>query len=192
MMDDLYRRFNTLLEKMDNKDFQQNKGLGNEVGYYVFDYPENYELEVRNWVANIHRKNNPGITNYNLKVFNLFDMLIALLNEEEILEDTYDIEEDEGITGVIEAIGDLVEITEVNNYFVSTIKKQIKPGDVIFITGIGEIFPLVRSHKVLNTMNLSLDSVPIVMFFPGKYDGLSLNIFHEVLDDNYYRAFRIV
>lgn len=191
-MEDLYRRFNALLEKMDNKDFQQNKGLGNEVGYYVFDYPERYELEVRNWVANIQRKNNPGVTNYNLKVFNLLDMLIDLLNKEDILEDTYDIEEEEGITGVIEAIGDLVEITEVNNYFVSTIKNQINPGDVIFITGIGEIFPLVRSHKVLNTMNLSLDSVPIVMFFPGKYDGLSLNIFHEVLDDNYYRAFRIV
>lgn len=191
-MDDLYRRFDTLLEKMDNKDFQQNKGLGNEVGYYVFDYPEKYELDVRNWIANISRKNNPKLTNYNLKVFNLLDMLIELLNEEDILEDTYDIEEDEGIAGVVEAIGDLVEITEVNNYFVSTIKKQIKTGDVIFITGVGEIFPLIRSHKVLNTMNLSLDSVPIVMFFPGKYDGVSLNIFHEVLDDNYYRAFRIV
>lgn len=191
-MDDLYRRFDTLLEKMDNKDFQQNKGLGNEVGYYVFDYPEKYELDVRNWIANISRKNNPKLTNYNLKVFNLLDMLIELLNEEDILEDTYDIEEDEGIAGVVEAIGDLVEITEVNNYFVSTIKKQIKTGDVIFITGVGEIFPLIRSHKVLNTMNLSLDSVPIIMFFPGKYDGVSLNIFHEVLDDNYYRAFRIV
>lgn len=191
-MDKLYTRFDTLLEKMASKDFQRNKGLGNEVGYYVFDYPEEYELEVREWVKNIDKRNNPKVTNYNLKVFNLLDMLIDLLNKEDILEDTYDIEEDEGITGVTEAIGDLVEITEVNNYFVSTIKEQIKPGDIIFITGVGEIFPLVRSHKVLNTMNLSLDSVPIVMFFPGKYDGHSLNIFHEVLDDNYYRAFRIV
>lgn len=191
-MDDLYRRLNALLEKMDSQDFQQNKGLGNEVGYYVFDYSEKHELEVRKWIANITRKNNPEVTNYHLKVFNLLDMLIDLMNEEDILEDTYYIEEDEGIAGVIEAIGDLVEITEVDNYFVSTIKQQVTPGDVIFITGVGEVFPLIRSHKVLNTMNLSLDSVPIVMFFPGKYDGISLNIFNEVLDDNYYRAFRIV
>lgn len=191
-MDNLYRRFDTLLEKMNDKDFQQNKGLGNEVGYYVFDYSEKYELEVRNWIANIAKKNNPKLTNYNLKIFNLLDMLMELLNDEGILEDTYDIEEDEGIPGIVDAISDLVEITEVNNFFVSSIKKQILPGDVVFVTGVGEIFPLVRSHKVLNTMNLSLDSVPIVMFFPGKYDGLALNIFHEVLDDNYYRAFRIV
>ncbi|MCB5955578.1 DUF1788 domain-containing protein [Enterococcus sp. CWB-B31] len=194
MENELYRRLDTLLEKMSTKDFQENKGLGNEVGYYVFDYPEQEELKVRDWIETQQRKNNSVILGYTLKVFNLFDILLDLLKEEDILEDTYDIEEEQGIDGIIGAITDLVEITETNNnnYFVSLIRNETVQGDVVFITGVGEIFPLIRSHKVLNTMNLSLDTVPIVMFFPGKYDGATLKIFDKEVDDNYYRAFRIV
>ena len=33
--------------------FRQNKGLGNEVGYYIFDYPAEQELAIREYVEYI-------------------------------------------------------------------------------------------------------------------------------------------
>ncbi|MDK7250067.1 hypothetical protein [Lactobacillus paragasseri] len=47
MMEDINLRFEHLKEKMIDPKFQKNKGLSNEVGYWIFDYPANQELEVR-------------------------------------------------------------------------------------------------------------------------------------------------
>jgi hypothetical protein len=62
----------------------------------------------------------------------------------------------------------------------------------VFITGVGKCYPFVRSHNVLNNLHQVLDSVPVVMFFPGKYSGQDLRLFGTIKDDNYYRAFKLV
>ncbi|GBA81059.1 hypothetical protein VA943_05665 [Lactobacillus paragasseri] len=53
MMEDINLRFEHLKEKMIDPKFQKNKGLSNEVGYWIFDYPANQELEVRKKIAKI-------------------------------------------------------------------------------------------------------------------------------------------
>jgi hypothetical protein len=68
--------------------------------------------------------------------------------------------------------------------------------DVMFITGVGEVFPYIRSHTVLNNLQSAAKDKPTIMFFPGDYSqsdekGSSLNLFGNLLDDNYYRAFNI-
>ena len=68
--------------------------------------------------------------------------------------------------------------------------------DVMFITGVGEVFPYIRSHTVLNNLQSTAKNKPTVMFFPGEYsqsleEGSSLNLFGKLIDDNYYRAFNI-
>jgi len=64
--------------------------------------------------------------------------------------------------------------------------------NVVFITGVGKVYPFVRSHTILNNLQEVLDKIPVILFFPGKYDGLSLQLFGRFKDDNYYRAFRLV
>jgi hypothetical protein len=68
--------------------------------------------------------------------------------------------------------------------------------EVMFITGVGEVFPYIRSHTVLNNLQSTAKYRPTVMFFPGEYThsaetGASLNLFGRLHDDNYYRAFNI-
>jgi hypothetical protein len=68
--------------------------------------------------------------------------------------------------------------------------------EVMFITGVGEVFPYIRSHTVLNNLQSTAKEKPTIMFFPGEYNqsaekGSSLNLFGKLLDDNYYRAFNI-
>ena len=65
-------------------------------------------------------------------------------------------------------------------------------GDVIVLTGIGRVFPYMRSHNILNNLQHVFDDIPLVLLYPGEYDGQSLVLFERFTDDNYYRAFNIV
>jgi len=67
---------------------------------------------------------------------------------------------------------------------------------VIFLSGVGEVFPYIRSHNVLNNLQSTAKDKPTVMFFPGAYthsleSGASLDLFGRLHDDKYYRAFNI-
>ena len=62
----------------------------------------------------------------------------------------------------------------------------------MLLTEVGAAYPLLRSHSMLNNLHERLDRVPVVMFFPGTYDGQQLRLFGLFKDDNYYRAFRLL
>jgi hypothetical protein len=79
-------------------------------------------------------------------------------------------------------------ITNKGNLIVDHIINSTPSDSVIFITGVGKCYPFLRSHNVLNTLHQVLDTVPVVMFFPGEYSGQDLQLFGTIKDDNYYRA----
>ena len=69
--------------------------------------------------------------------------------------------------------------------------------DIVFLTGIGEVFPYIRSHNVLNNLQSVVVGRPMLMFFPGRYEqsntlGSSLVLFGRLKDDQYYRAKNIL
>ena len=65
-------------------------------------------------------------------------------------------------------------------------------GDVLFLTGVGKVYPFMRSHKMLDSMQQAFSDVPIVMFYPGEFNGQSLILFDKFHDGNYYRAFNLL
>ena len=71
-------------------------------------------------------------------------------------------------------------------------KEHTPENAVVFLTGIGKCYPILRSHKVLNNLHQAFVRCPVVMFFPGTYNEQELILFNEIKDDNYYRAFRLV
>ena len=79
-----------------------------------------------------------------------------------------------------------------DSYIVQYIRDHTPENAVVFLTGIGKCYPILRSHKVLNNLHQAFVRVPVVMFFPGTYDEQELVLFNEIKDDNYYRAFRLV
>ena len=198
MTENIKVRIEHLKEKMDDSKFQHNEGLSNEVGYYVFDYPADQELYMRKQIDKIQES--PLAARVNLKVFDIYDIMMHLLKEQEkytgsdpipILED---IEKDQGFDVLIEQINNILEMSENNNLIVGYIKERIPEGDgqyIVFLTGLGKVYPIIRAHKILNTMHQVLDNNPVVMFYPGNYDEMSLRAFGEIKDQNYYRAFRI-
>ncbi|MBS3198946.1 DUF1788 domain-containing protein [Turicibacter bilis] len=193
-MYDLESSLNRLEEKIKQPNFRQNKGLGNEVGYYVFDYPAEQELFVRERIKYLKDKYGNSNLDFKIIVFDLYDIIIDLLLKEGFLNLCDELEKNKGLSEIIIAINEMLRMEEdnQNNEILAHIKNNIEDNSIVFLTGVGKCFPFLRSHKVLNNLHQYIDNVPVVMFFPGEYDGQSLVLFSEIKDDNYYRAFKIV
>lgn len=191
-MGTLEERLNKVEEMIARPSFRENKGLGNEVGYYIFDYPPKDELAIRSRVEYIRKKYGDSSDGFQVVVFDLYDIMIEILKEKGYLEKCFELERNKGLDRVIRAVGNTLRITDADSLIVKYIQERTPDNSVVFIIGIGKCYPLLRSHTVLNNLHQVIDKVPVVMFYPGKYDGQELILFGEVKDDNYYRAFKLV
>lgn len=190
-MTELEERFKIAEEEMKKPSFLNNKGLGNETGYYIFDYPAEQEMFVRERVDFIANKYNRSESERHIAVFDLYDIIIKLLEEKGYLEKNFDFEKSKGLHRVSKAIGNTLRLTSADNLVIKYINDNAQKNSIIFITGIGKSYPIVRAHSILNNLHPVSDDIPIVMFYPGKFTGQELILFNEIKDDNYYRAFRL-
>lgn len=188
----LEERFDAAEAMIRKPSFRQNKGLGNEVGYYIFDYPAEQELFVRKRIEYIRKKNEQSGDEYQIMVFDLYDIIIEILQQKGYLEKCYDFEKKKGFDRITKSVGNMLRITSADSLIVKYIKDRTPDKAIVFLVGIGKCYPILRSHTVLNNLHQVIDNVPVVMFYPGKYDGQELILFSEIKDDNYYRAFKLV
>ena len=128
-----------------------------------------------------------------LWLLRLTTLVIKLLKERGYLQKCFNFEKEKGVDFTFEAIIKVLRLTSSkSNLIVNYIVENTPDNSVVFITGVGKCFPLVRSHNVLNNLHQVLDKVPVVMFFPGVYSGQDLQLFGTIKDDNYYRAFKLI
>jgi len=193
-MIELENRLNKLEDKIKQPNFSKNKGLGNEVGYYVFDYPAEYELTVRERINYLNSKYGSGNQEFQIVVFDLYDIIIDNLIKEGFLDLCMEFERSKGFGEITKAVNEMLRMEEDNhsNEILAHIKNNTPSNSIVFLKGVGKCFPMLRSHKILNNLHQYIDNVPVIMFFPGRYDGQSLMLFSELKDDNYYRAFKLV
>ena len=179
-------------EVISREEFLTNRGGANEVGYYVFDYDPSLELRVRDHISNLIRRNPLYSQGYQIILFDLYDLMIDYIEAEDILEDCIYIEKEYGLAYLIRSVVEFLNMGKKENYLTNYIMNNTPDKAVVFITGVGKIFPFVRSHDILNELQQVFDRVPVVLFYPGKYDGQTLILFSEFKDDHYYRAFPLV
>ena len=188
----LDEKFDKAEEMIKKPSFRENKGLGNEVGYYIFDYEPQDELKVRERIEYIKSKNQASSDEYKIVEFDLYEIIISILEGKGYLQKCFDFEKAKGFDRITKSISNMLRITSADSLIVKHIKEHTPPKSVVFITGIGKCYPILRSHTVLNNLHQVIDNVPVVLFYPGKYDGQELVLFGEIKDDNYYRAFKLV
>ncbi|WP_165775784.1 DUF1788 domain-containing protein [Bifidobacterium scaligerum] len=69
--------------------------------------------------------------------------------------------------------------------------------DLVFFTGVGQVYPYIRTHALLNSIqDIVRSSTPVVVFFPGTYKKTAstvsvMRLFNTLDADNYYRAFSL-
>lgn len=182
-------RLEKIYKTITSNEFLKGKGLGNELNYYIFDYPPQSELLVRRFTDNILVKklkaSNKGI---DPAVIDLYDILIEILKSKKVLKAAIDMEKKSGQEGILKAIKPILKPEN----FTTLIKDKIKDSNLVLLTGVGKLWPFVRSHVILNNLHTVLSDIPVILFFPGIYNKLELQLFGKLKDDNYYRAFKLV
>ena len=191
-MADLTARLDEMETAIRKPSFRQSSGRANEVNYWVFDYPPERELEVRERIAYLKNKNQRGTDSFELVVFDLYDIVIDFLEQRGFLDKCYAFERKAGINRIVKAVNNSMKVNDDDSLIVQYIKDHTPENAVVFLVGIGKCYPILRSHKVLNNLHQAFVRVPVVMFFPGTYNEQELILFNEIKDDNYYRAFRLV
>lgn len=191
-MADLNGRLDKMEDAIRKPSFRQSSGRANEVNYWIFDYPPDRELEVRERIKYMQNRNAKGGEAFDLKVFDLYDIIIDFLDKNNFLEECYKFEKKKGLERIGKAVSNSMKINDDDSYIVQYIKDNTPENAIVFLTGIGKCFPILRSHKVLNNLHQAFVRVPVVMFFPGTYNEQELILFGEIKDDNYYRAFKLV
>lgn len=190
-MKDIYERIDEILPRITEPNFRQNKGLGNEIGFYIFDYNPEYELLVRDRIGFIKEKAK-GEYGLNIVEFDLYDIILEILDSKGYFKKNLEMEQKKGSEQVFNATKKTLRLTLENDLVVGYIAERLDVSDIVFLTGVGKAWPIIRSHTILNNLHRIIEKQPLVMFFPGNYDGASLMLFNILKDDNYYRAFPLV
>ncbi len=191
-MADLVERLDAMELEIKKDRFRKSFGRANEVNYWIFDYPPEKELEVRERIAYLKKKNKNGADDFELVVFDLYDMILDFLEEKNFLEKCFNFEKKSGLERITKAVSNSMKFNDDDSIIVQHIKDNTPDNAVVFLTGIGKCYPILRSHKVLNNLHQAFVKAPVVLFFPGTYNEQELILFNEIKDDNYYRAFKLV
>ena len=191
-MADLNKRLDEMEAAIKKPSFRTSSGRANEVNYWIFDYPPERELEVRERIEYMKKKNSKGTDDFELVVFDLYDIIIDYLEGKNFMDKCFQFEKKKGLDRITKAVNNSMKINDDDSFIVQYIKDHTPENAGVFLTGVGKCYPILRSHKVLNNLHQAFVRVPVVMFFPGTYNEQELILFNEIKDDNYYRAFKLV
>ena len=184
----LEEKFEKLYQTFINENFLSMKALGGEIPFYISSYNPNQEISVFDEVQRlINRLKIVGVSVYEI---NLFSLVVEMLKDRGILNKIIDKEADLSKDKLYKTIQGAID---TQKYLIPKIEELTtsNPSNIVFLTGIGQVYPFIRSHTILNNLQNSIKDRPTVMFFPGVYDGTSLSLFGKLKDDNYYRAFNL-
>lgn len=189
----MLERFQHMLTLISSERFLKKQGLGKEVPFFICPYKPEEAVEmsrIQKQLAN--RLDQNGVC---ILEINLYDTSIELLRRRGIWDQVLEMESSVSKDEIMEL---LQGVLDPEAHLIPEIAKRMQEAefDVMFITGVGEVFPYIRSHNVLNNLQSTAKDQPTVMFFPGAYthsleNGASLDLFCRLHDDKYYRAFNI-
>lgn len=185
-MADIKQELDRIKGRISDANFLANKGLSNEVGIHVFKYAPEHELIVRDYIEWL--VNTPS-DDYRVIEQDMYKICLEILEEKRVLGTAPGLEEKKGKDYLL---AQLQKIATPEAFLAKMKYAPHERGDVLFLTGVGKVYPFMRSHKMLDSMQQVFSDIPIVMFYPGEFNGQSLNLFDKFHDGNYYRAFNLL
>lgn len=187
----LDERLNQILPRITSKDFLDSKGLGNEIGFWIFDYPPDHELEIREFLngtvlPTLAKQVHP----VKAASVDLFQLVTELLEERNLLEKAMEMQKNKGDESTLSALRSVLKEDKIAQKIAA--QHDIANLDLMVLSGVGAVYPMLRTHTLLSALHPIMGNTPLLMFFPGRYDGHSLRLFNTLAEDHYYRAFRLV
>jgi len=191
---DLSQQEDHLLGVLSSTRFLQMEGLSNEVPFFIYPFAPEDALPVAGLKQRL--KNRLAGKGIQVREVNLYDLSVDILKNRGIWDRLLAAESDQSKDDFRELLqGPL----DPETHLAPAIRAELSEGDfdIVFLTGIGEVFPYIRSHNVLNNLQSVVKGKPMLVFFPGRYEqsdslGSSLVLFGRLKDDQYYRAKNIL
>lgn len=197
MTDNLSDRLNQILPRVTSETFLSSKGIGNEIACYIFDYSAADELLVRDHID--WMKDRLASHHSNLKVLhlNLLDVVVSYLQGRGLFDRAIEMQASKGDSALLKALKGPLSAEKVRDF----IAAEYNPTeyDLIFMSGVGSVWPMLRAHSLLNCLHTVVGNTPLVLFYPGSFDGTTLRLFDQIEattskpgSKSYYRAFILV
>ena len=184
-------RLNQILPRLISPDVLSNQGAGGEIGFWIFDYPPEEEMAMRAWLADVIepglRKQAPAVR---FQTVDLFQLVVDLLDERKLFDKACEMQANKGDAAVLASLRSVLKEDRLAARM--TEKLDVTQLDLLIVKGVGAVYPLLRTHTLLSALHPHMRDTPLLMLYPGTYNGQSLSLFNTLSDDNYYRAFRLV
>ncbi len=183
-MSNIKERLDKLRTLVQDSDFLEGKGLSNEVNIRIFCYDAAEEMTVRHFIEQI---TTDQTLNCHLIECNLYETFLSICSDIDILDTIPEMEDSDGSDFLLGQLHSAVGEDE----FIAKIQElgTCKTGDVLLLTGVGDVFPFMRVHKMLEALQPHYSDIPILVMYPGTFDGSSLRLFDKLTPNPYYRAF---
>lgn len=190
-------RLNQILPRVTSKDFLSNEGIGNEIAFYVFDYPAQEELRVREHIEMLMARLESHHQDIRVLHLDLLDVILDYLKQRGLFEKALKMEAAKNGSAVLRALKGPLAAAKISDF----IAREYSPADfhLVFLSGVGSAWPMLRAHSLLNSLHKEMDQTPLVMFYPGTFDGTTLRLFGQINSPTtkqthkpYYRAFILV
>jgi hypothetical protein len=121
---------------------------------------------------------------------NLLQLVTELLADRNLLEKAIEMQSGKGDDSTLAALRSVLKEDKLAQKIAT--QHDVANLDLLIITGVGAVYPMLRTHTLLSALHPIMGNTPLLMFFPGRYDGHSLRLFNTLAEDHYYRAFRLV
>lgn len=183
-----HKKFEHIFKVVSSESFLKMDALGGEIPFWIAPYEIASHNSVEVEILNLSTKlKNAG---FKPLVLDLFELSCEVIETHIGLEKMFEVEKRKTKDKFKRAMQSTVNIHE---RLVPLIEEKVRESmpQMLFIKGVGAVYPFIRSHTVLNNLQSAITEIPAVMFFPGEYSGQALNLFGLLKDDNYYRAYNI-
>ena len=180
-------RLKQLEERIGDDRFLKNQGSGNEIGFWIFDYPAQQELQVREYLAFLFKTLEKK---YTFTQLNIFQVIIDMLEERKLFERICQREPELGLETLKKHLAAPLSQKKIAEYIARTV--DLPSQQFVILTGLGNAWPLVRGHELMSALQDVMGFTPLLMFYPGNYSGYDLSPLAGINSRNYYRAFRLV
>ena len=190
MNQQLQDRLNQIPDKILTEEFLRSQGLGNELGFWIFDYAPEDELQVREYLSfllGFFAKKHSQLKVAHIK---LLQAMREYLDQRSFTEKAIQMQQTKGDLALLKALSGPLHMDKFAPFLME--HSDADQHDVVLISGVGSVWPVLRAHNLLNKLHALLGHKPLVLFYPGHYSGQSLALFDRIPSNNYYRAFKLV
>ena len=193
----LQKRLDQIRARITDSDFLASRGIGNEIACYIFDYPAEDELQVRRHFDDLLTRLRSHHSELEVLHLDLLHVVLEYLKSRGLLDKTLSMQLSKGDEGLAKMLRAPLAAEKIRDF----IRDQYAPADkgLILITGVGSVWPVLRSHALLNCLHSVIGETPLVLFYPGEFDGTALHLFGHLSSDQatagarlYYRAFSLI